>query len=87
MSTDTEVSKGIVTNSHRCGGTPTIKGTRITARHIGELVREGMDPVAIMEDYPSLSYTDLANARAFSRREDKFDRRCAEDAAAGTLCP
>lgn len=69
---DVEISKGIVTNPHRLGGEPTVKGTRITAQMVARLLdvggTDGMDPTAIIDSYPSLTYTDLSNVKAWATR-------------------
>lgn len=70
---DREIARGIVQNPHRCGGTPTIKGTRITAWMVGALQMgdDPVDPLMILEDYPSLTYADLVNARRWAEREER----------------
>lgn len=67
---DREISKGIVVNPGRMGGEPTIKGTRITARMVANLQAgdEPVDPYAILEGYPALTYADLVNAKLWAGR-------------------
>jgi len=70
MSADTEVSKGIVTNPRRLGGKATVKGTRVTAEMVAMLMAGPDAPRAdwIIRNYPSLTYADLTNVRAWDRR-------------------
>lgn len=67
---DTEVSNGIVVNPRRCGGRPTVKGTRITAEMVANLMRgpTAMSPDEIREGYPSLTYADISNVKGWDRK-------------------
>lgn len=70
---DREISRGIVVNADRCGGKPTVKGTRITVEWLERLLT-GPSPVPsekIIEDYPQLSYHDLANVRGWIKRRKR----------------
>ncbi len=54
----------------RCGGNPTIKGTRISAFMLANMLRgpEPMDPFTIIENYDSLTYADISNVRGWMTR-------------------
>lgn len=65
---DHEISKGIVVNPHRCGGKPTIEGTRITAEMVAELAKD-WDAFHLIDEYPSLTYADISNAKYWAKRE------------------
>lgn len=67
---DVEVSKGIVVNPERCGGKPTIKGTRILAEMVARYQEgpDSMNPQDIIESYPSLTIADCINAKLWAAR-------------------
>jgi uncharacterized protein (DUF433 family) len=44
----------IVRRPGTCGGSPRIRGTRITVRHIAHLYKEGADVAEILRNYPHL---------------------------------
>jgi uncharacterized protein (DUF433 family) len=44
----------IVRRPGTCGGSPRIRGTRITVRHIAYLYKEGADVSEILRNYPHL---------------------------------
>jgi uncharacterized protein (DUF433 family) len=74
---DVEVSKGIVVNPHRMSGQPCIKGTRIPALMIANMLA-GDQPVPvdmILCDYPSLTYHDIVNAKLWGRRLEDAEAR------------
>jgi uncharacterized protein (DUF433 family) len=49
------------------GGEPVFKGTRLSVRHIGGMVRAGVPELEICGDYPQLSSEDIAFAALFAR--------------------
>jgi uncharacterized protein (DUF433 family) len=66
---DREVSKGIVVNRDRMGGMPTVRGTRITAGMIANLL-EGPNPMTeeeIADDY-DLTLHDMVNVKGWNRK-------------------
>lgn len=67
---DTEISRGIIVNPGRCSGSPTIKGTRISAFMVARLLsgETALTPYEIIDNYPELTYHDLANVRGWMRR-------------------
>lgn len=48
------------------GGEPVFKGTRISVRHVGKLVKKGVPLAELREDFPSLSEDDLVFAALFA---------------------
>lgn len=48
------------------GGEPVFKGTRISVRHVGDLVRKGAPRAELREDFPSLAEDDLIFAALFA---------------------
>jgi uncharacterized protein (DUF433 family) len=42
-----------------CGGEPTIRGMRITARQVLEMLAGGMKPEEILRDFPYLEQADI----------------------------
>ncbi|MBF0296660.1 MAG: DUF433 domain-containing protein [Magnetococcales bacterium] len=60
-------------NPSICGGTPVIKGTRVTLRTILASLEDGCTPEQIIEGFPSLVMDDVRAVIAFaaaSTRED-----------------
>jgi uncharacterized protein (DUF433 family) len=49
------------------GGEPVFKGTRLSVRHIGGMVANGVPMEEIREDYPDLSEDDVAFATLYAR--------------------
>ncbi|MCB0090020.1 MAG: DUF433 domain-containing protein [Caldilineaceae bacterium] len=49
------------------GGAETFPNSRLTVRHVGEILERGVDVQEILEDYPYLSGSDLEFARLFVR--------------------
>lgn len=49
------------------GGAETFPNSRLTVRHIGEMLERGVAVKEILEDYPYLSPSDLDFARLFVR--------------------
>lgn len=73
--TDREVSKGIVANPNRCGGLPTIEGTRCTAEMVANVAATPEGIELMLRDYDFLTTLDIANARGWDRREGRADAR------------
>ncbi len=44
----------VVSDPNVCGGKPVIKGTRVPVHYIVELLKDGMSPEEIHEEYPSV---------------------------------
>ncbi|MGH9500617.1 MAG: DUF433 domain-containing protein [Terriglobales bacterium] len=57
----------IVSNPEVLGGEPVFRGTRISLQHVASLFRNGVPENEIAQDFPALSFRDLAYARLFSR--------------------
>ena len=53
----------------RCGGVPTIVGTRIFPDTIVDCLDDGMDGEDIWEHYPSLTPDQIRELIAFARRD------------------
>jgi uncharacterized protein (DUF433 family) len=49
------------------GGEPVFRGTRLSVRHIGGMVLNGVPEAEIRADYPRLSSEDIAFAALFAR--------------------
>lgn len=58
----------------RSDGEPLLQGTTIEVHRIAALVAGGMSGEAILEDYPSLSRTDLETAEAYAAAHPKSGR-------------
>lgn len=56
------------------GGEPVFKGTRLSVRHIGGMVRAGVSELEIRGDYPQLSLDDIAFAGLFARIKPLSER-------------
>ncbi|MEZ4863137.1 MAG: DUF433 domain-containing protein [Caldilineaceae bacterium] len=61
------------------GGAVTFPNSRLTVRHVGGMVEQGVDAQEILEDYPYLDSSDLEFAhlfvRAYPDRDDTMDTR------------
>jgi len=64
----------ITMNKDICGGSPIIKGTRISVANIAEYYLMGLSPEEIQRDLPHLSLAQIFDALAFY-----FDHRQAID--------
>jgi uncharacterized protein (DUF433 family) len=57
----------------------TFRNSRLTVRHVGGMLEQGIDAQEILEDYPYLDRSDLEFARLFVRaypeREGSTDTR------------
>ena len=58
----------------RSDGEPLLRGTTIEVHRIAALISGGMSAEAILEDYPSLSRTDLETAEAYAAAHPKSGR-------------
>ena len=57
--------KRVVSRADTLGGEPVFEGTRVSVRHVGELVKKGVPIETLHEDFPKLSDTDFDFARIF----------------------
>lgn len=57
--------KRVVSRADTLGGEPVFKGTRVSVRHVGELVKRGVPLGALREDFPRLADDDFEFARIF----------------------
>lgn len=55
----------VVSSPEILGGEPVFQGTRVSVRHVGQLVHKGVPEAELLEDFPSLTKEDLAFARLF----------------------
>ncbi len=55
----------VVSSPDLLGGEPVFQGTRVSVRHVGQLVHKGVPEAELIEDFPSLTKDDLAFARLF----------------------
>lgn len=70
-SDETVISRGIITRPHLLGGKPTIKGTRIPAVVVSNLMEgeHGMSAEEIIDCYPALTFEDISNVTYWAKRE------------------
>jgi uncharacterized protein (DUF433 family) len=64
----------IVRHPHICGGSPIIRGTRITVRLLATLIRGGATPEEIIRTYPQLGLAQVYDALSYY-----FDHRAEID--------
>ena len=55
----------VVSRDDILGGEPVFAGTRVSIRHVGALVKKGVEPAQLTEDFPVLSRDDFAFAVQF----------------------
>lgn len=74
-----EWKESLVSHPDIMGGAVTFPNSRLTVRHIGGMLEQGVDDREILEDYPYLDRSDLEFARLFVRaypeREGTTDSR------------
>lgn len=58
--------KYIVRDPKICGGSPVIKGTRVTVKTVLASLAEGASVAEILKDYPSLTADDVRAVIAFA---------------------
>jgi uncharacterized protein (DUF433 family) len=63
---DPKYQHRIVRDPKRCGGEPTIRGTRVTLRVILASLAEGDRPAEIIKAFPSICLEDVRAAIAFA---------------------
>jgi uncharacterized protein (DUF433 family) len=63
-----DLSARIVMDPEICGGRPTIRGTRIRASDIVEMLAEGATAAEILQDFDELSNEDIKAAMLFAAR-------------------
>ncbi|MBA2319781.1 MAG: DUF433 domain-containing protein [Deltaproteobacteria bacterium] len=56
------------------GGEPVFPGTRLSVRHVGEMLARGAPPDVVREDYPDLTELDLDFARLYSAAYPRIGR-------------
>ena len=59
--------EGLVSHPDIMGGAVTFRNSRLTVRHVGGMLEQGIDAQEILEDYPYLDRSDLEFARLFVR--------------------
>lgn len=64
----------VVSSPDVLAGEPVFRGTRIPVEHVSSLFRKGVPEQEIAEDFPALSYRDLAYARLHSKMGSKPGR-------------
>lgn len=66
-----KVAERITVNPEQCGGRPCIRGMRIRASDVLDLLSNGLSPEQIVEEMPDLELEDVyASLRFASRRLD-----------------
>ena len=58
----------ITIKSDLCGGEPTIRGMRITVRHVLEMLADGMTPEQVLHDFPYLEKADIDASLEYAAR-------------------
>lgn len=72
MSTDSRIT----IDSQIRGGSPNIRGTRITVQDVLEYLAAGMTPEQVVADFPNLTVDDVRACLAFAAdRERRFTAR------------
>ncbi len=66
--------KTLVEDPEMMGGATVFPQSRLTVRHVGEMIEKGVSPGAIREDYPYLSEKDLEFASLFVRAYPRVGR-------------
>ncbi|HEY0094964.1 MAG TPA: DUF433 domain-containing protein, partial [Archangium sp.] len=56
----------VVSHPDILGGEPVFEGTRISVRHVGQLVKKGVPETELLEDFPALRKRDLEFARMYT---------------------
>lgn len=76
MKDEAQIRSRITNNPDILRGKPIIRGTRVPAALIADLVRNGMSPAQVVEDYPELSVEDVEAAVAFvASQQDRTEVR------------
>ncbi len=70
----------LVVDERILGGEPVFPDTRLTVRHVGEMLRRGAEAAEILEDYPYLTEQDLAFARLYTTAYPRIGRPRAQAA-------
>ena len=69
----TTVSDRISISPLVCHGKPVVTGTRVPVGNVVGALASGQSVAAIMEDYPSLTETDVQACLAFAGRLAQFE--------------
>ena len=64
----------LIANPQIMGGEVVFPNTRLTVRHVGEMIERGELPVIIREDYPYLSDEDIQFAHLYVKENCRVDR-------------
>ncbi|WP_309896621.1 DUF433 domain-containing protein [Archangium sp.] len=56
----------VVSRPDILGGEPVFEGTRISVRHVGQLVKKGVPEAELLQDFPALDKRDLEFARMYT---------------------
>jgi len=57
--------KRVISRADTLGGEPFFEGTRVSVRHVGELMKKGVPLNTLHEDFPGISDADFEFARIF----------------------
>ena len=60
----------ITFNPAQCGGRPCIRGMRIRANDIVEMLADGVTPKTILADFPDLEPEDISTALRFAAKRN-----------------
>jgi uncharacterized protein (DUF433 family) len=71
----------LVVDSEIMGGEAVFPGSRLTVRHVGEMLERGEAESTILEDYPYLNGSDLEKARLFVQAYPRVGRPPRRDQA------
>lgn len=61
----------ITVNKNQCGGRPCIRGMRIRVTDVLELLANGLNPDAVLEEFPDLEQEDIQACLRFASQ--RFD--------------
>ena len=69
-----DLERRITTNPRQCGGRPCIRGMRIRAADILEMVAEGVSGGEIFSDFPDLEAEDIQACLLFAAKRADIAR-------------
>lgn len=77
MNSNADLLTRITQTPGQCGGRPCIRGMRIRATGILEMLAENVSIAEILEDFPDLELADIQACLLFAARRTDFPRRIA----------
>lgn len=75
MASTVDIGTLIVETPGICGGRPRIDGSRITVRHVIDLLQSGLSPEVIADEYPQLTLAQVyAAITYYHANQQQLDR-------------